>query len=228
MKGSISNCSSFESIPNELISEVLSRVAASSLTDMFNAKLSCKILNEIAEEKQVYQRVSLDKFPIVPWKPLNEKQQVFLNKCQQSENPDFMYRQAVLDYFNKTDLRSACQHLEKAVKLGHIGSQYLTCIILILCGDDELIKAGIKILCDFRKSKFTKRILKFCRKKLIKILRQMWVKNYLLIQPPTFCSTPNQHQWKSQWSEDDENIKCEACIADREIRIISSTYNYYL
>ncbi|XP_012846894.1 PREDICTED: putative F-box protein At1g67623 [Erythranthe guttata] len=90
--------SMFDSIPHELVSEVLSRVASSSIKDIFNAKLSCKMLNEIAEDTYVYQRVSLDEVPIIPWKPISQEQVTFLNRCLQSENPESLYRQAVVSF----------------------------------------------------------------------------------------------------------------------------------
>lgn len=46
----------------------------------------------------IYQRVSLDKFPVVPWNPLSETQQTFLNKCREHENPELIYREAVVSF----------------------------------------------------------------------------------------------------------------------------------
>ncbi|GFP86304.1 putative F-box protein at1g67623, partial [Phtheirospermum japonicum] len=184
---------------------------------------SCKIFNEITEDKYVYQSVSLDKFPIVHWYPLNEKQKSFLNKCQEYENPELLYRQAVLDYFNKGKRRSACNHLDKAMKLGHAGAQYLTCIIMIICGDPESKAPGIKYLSEFKKSN-TKRVTRLCRNNLIKMLGKMWVNNPDLQESSICCSSPNQHRWKNMWCEDDEiSSECEACNADREIKMIRRT-----
>ncbi|KAL6581207.1 hypothetical protein OROMI_007130 [Orobanche minor] len=227
MKASSNRRSIIESVPNEvLVCEILGRVAASSFTDMFNVKLSCKTFKEIGEDKYVYQRVTLDKFPIIPWNPLSEKHEAFLNKCRESENPEVLYRQAVIDYFNKINPGSAWMHLQKAAKLGHVGARYVMCIVLLLCGRDRQKKIGINMLSDFRKSKSAMRRLKSCRNNLIKILRQMWVKNPDLIEPTKCCPTPNQHQWRNLWCEDDECSKCDACNADREIKYISPTFNF--
>ncbi|KAI3458301.1 hypothetical protein Pfo_014964 [Paulownia fortunei] len=219
-KKNIKASNSIETIPHELVAEVLGRVAASSLTDMFNAKLSCKRLNEIAEDTYVYQCVSLDKFPIIPWNPLNEKQEIFLNRCRQYGNPELMYRQAVLDYFNRTNIESTCKNLQKALKLGHMGALYVTCIILLFSGDDELKKKGIKMIGNMKKSKYLKKKLKLCRSKLINTLRQIWVNNPILKEPPVCCTTRHQHQRKSGWLGEEENVTCEACSADIEVKFI--------
>ncbi|CAA0834038.1 Unknown protein [Striga hermonthica] len=208
-----------------LVCEVLRRIAASSHIDLFNLKSSCKVFNEIAEDKYLYQCVSLNKFPMIPWNPSMEKKAAFLNKCRESNNPEAMYRQAVVDYFNRSDLKSACEHLLKALKLRYGEAIYLTCIILLLCGEDESRKKGVNMLAGFRKSKSTQNKLKMCRNNLLRKLREMWVKNSDLVEPRKCCPSPEQHPWKNQWCEDDECSECDACNADREIRRICSAYN---
>ncbi|KAH6767072.1 hypothetical protein C2S52_018055, partial [Perilla frutescens var. hirtella] len=84
-----------ETIPYELVTEILSRVAASSVADIYNVKLSSKKLKEVAEDARVYQHACLEKFPIVQWKPLSEKQKYFLKKCRESSNPELLYRDAL-------------------------------------------------------------------------------------------------------------------------------------
>ncbi|KAL9163678.1 hypothetical protein ABFS82_06G056700 [Erythranthe guttata] len=218
--------SMFDSIPHELVSEVLSRVASSSIKDIFNAKLSCKMLNEIAEDMYVYQHVSLDEVPIIPWKPISQEQVTFLNTCLQSENPESLYRQAVLDYFNKTNLESTCMHLQKAVKNGHTGALYVTCIVLLFSGDEELKQQGIKLLGNMKKTNGLRRRLRICRNNLNSILKMIWVKNPVLLEPPVCCTSRDQHHKKRRWSEVEEDVTCEACVADQEINLLSSRYNF--
>ncbi|EYU20125.1 hypothetical protein MIMGU_mgv1a021800mg [Erythranthe guttata] len=150
----------------------------------------------------VYQHVSLDEVPIIPWKPISQEQVTFLNTCLQSENPESLYRQAVLDYFNKTNLESTCMHLQKAVKNGHTGALYVTCIVLLFSGDEELKQQGINIL------------------------KMIWVKNPVLLEPPVCCTSRDQHHKKRRWSEVEEDVTCEACVADQEINLLSSRYNF--
>ncbi|PIN13768.1 hypothetical protein CDL12_13600 [Handroanthus impetiginosus] len=61
---------------------------------------------EVAEDTHVYQHMSLDDFPLVAWKSLSEKQQAFLTRYEESQNPKVMYKQVVC--------------LQRAEKLKHI------------------------------------------------------------------------------------------------------------
>ncbi|KAL9158981.1 hypothetical protein ABFS82_08G104900 [Erythranthe guttata] len=184
--------SMFDSIPHELVSEVLSRVVSSSIKDIFNAKLSCKMLNEIAEDMYVYQHVSLDE----------------------------------LDYFNKTNLESTCMHLLKAVKNGHRGALYVTCIVILFSGDEELKQQGIKLLRNMKKTNGLNRMLRICRNNLNSILKMIWVKNPVLLEPPVCCTARDQHHKKRRWSQVEEDVTCEACVADQEINLLSGRYNF--
>ncbi|KAL2529583.1 putative F-box protein [Forsythia ovata] len=116
--------STIRTIPIELSSDIMARVAANSLTDITNVKLSCKVLNEIAEDPYVYQNVSLKKFRVVQWKSLSKEETAFLNKCSEFGNPEFLYRKGVVDYFSRNELDSAYECLRNAASRGHIGALY--------------------------------------------------------------------------------------------------------
>ncbi|XP_073046599.1 F-box protein At2g35280-like [Primulina eburnea] len=217
--------SRIETFPNELVSEVLARVAASSVIDIINAKSSCKTFKEIGEDSYVYHHVSLDKLCTDSWTPLSEEQQAFLNKCWKSENPELLYRQAVVDYFNGVDLESACNQLHKAMKSSHIGALYVTCIILILNDDDKFKDKGIEIISNMQKSASMRRKLISHRKNLMESLRRMWVKNPILNQKPIFCKTPHRNRWRSGWRDMDAKLQCQACCVDREISAICGFFS---
>lgn len=57
---------SIKSLQNELFMEVLSHVASTSFTDLFDVKLSCKYFLEEAKDDYIFQRISFAKFPIFP------------------------------------------------------------------------------------------------------------------------------------------------------------------
>ncbi|KAL3813590.1 hypothetical protein ACJIZ3_014858 [Penstemon smallii] len=186
---------------------------------------SCKLFEKIAEDTHVYRHVCLDKFPIVSWKPLTEKQKTFLNKCQECQNPELMYREAVRNYFTEKRLGSSYKCLQRAVKLGHLGALYVTCIILLFSGDDELIKMGVKLLGRMKKSRKLRSKVRVCREKLIKNLSDIWVKNRDL-RRPICCTVQDDHKRKTSW-EEEENIECEACSVDSEIKAICGYIHIY-
>nr|XP_027060848.1 putative F-box protein At1g67623 [Coffea arabica] len=130
-----SSRTSILSLPTEVLSEVLARVASSSSADLFRAKLCCKLFNEVSEAKNIYQRVSLDRFEIVPW-PKNHKVSRFLKKCRQSKNPEALYRKGVVDFFSDKHEDSALENLEEAANSGHADAAYALGIIYIFVGGD--------------------------------------------------------------------------------------------
>ncbi|KAG8367723.1 hypothetical protein BUALT_Bualt16G0102600 [Buddleja alternifolia] len=215
-----------ETIPRELLSEVLARVASDSFTDIFNAKLSCKGFYDIAEDTHVYQHMSLNNFPIVAWTPITEKQQSFLTKCKECDNPELLYRQAVVNYFNDERSESTIRCLDKACKLGHIGATYAKCIVMLFSDDAEMKEKGVKLLGNMKKDRCSRRELKEGRDKLIETLSWIWVKNPHLKHRPIYCTTRDDHKTKKDWPDDveEEGIHCQACSADEEISLISGVF----
>ncbi|KAL0414149.1 UNVERIFIED_CONTAM: hypothetical protein Sradi_1616600 [Sesamum radiatum] len=218
--------SNIENIPRDLLIEILSRIAESSFTDIHNAKLSCKDFYEAAEDTRVYRHMSLDDFPLVPWNPLSEKQQAFLTKCKECQNPEIMFRQGVLDYFTGKRPESALGHLQRALNANHIGALYVTCIVLLFSGDDELRAAGVRLTADMKKSKHVRRKLREHREKLKSMLRLMWVENPALRRRPVCCTRRDNHRRKRGWEDmvdDEEDVHCEGCSADCEIRFLADS-----
>ncbi|KAG8366360.1 hypothetical protein BUALT_Bualt17G0071700 [Buddleja alternifolia] len=184
---------------------------------------SCKDFHDIAEDRYIYQCVSLDNFPIVAWTPLNEKQLAFLAKCEECDNPELIFRQVVVDYFGGKERKSAVSRLDRALKLEHPGILYLSCILLIFSDDNELKEQGAKWLCRCRK---LRRELRVYRDKLIEILRTIWIESSLFEHRPFYCATRDDHKRKTSWPDNDEEeaLLCKTCSINNEIRSISSCF----
>ncbi|KAL2226090.1 UNVERIFIED_CONTAM: F-box protein [Sesamum indicum] len=216
------NSSMMDNIPRELLIEILCRLAHTSFTDIHNAKLSCKDFHEAAEDPCVYQNMSLDNFPLVAWKPLTKKEEAFFTKCQDCQNPEIPYRQAVLDYFTGKGPKSALAHLQGALNANHIGALYVTCIILLFSGEDELKACGMKLMAGMKKSKYVRGKLKEHRDRLKSMLRTMWVENPALRRRPVCCTKQDNHRRRSSWEDmvDDADVHCEGCSVDSEIKFL--------
>ncbi|PIN11408.1 hypothetical protein CDL12_15990 [Handroanthus impetiginosus] len=215
---------SIENLPKELLVEILARVGTSSLVDLFSAKLSCKVFKKAAEDKCIYQRVALelDRFPLVSWKYLNENKRAFLTRCEECQNPEIMYRQAVLDYFSGKGTESGLECLERAVSSGHIGAMYVKSIVLIFSGNNESKETGIKWLAHMKNCR--SRGLKVQREKLISMLKFIWLNNPLLMFRPVCCTREDNHRRRGGWSIDEEEVYCEACAADTEIGLFHNIF----
>lgn len=215
--------STIETIPIELVGDIMARVAANSLTDIANVKLSCKVLNEIAEDPYVYQNASLKKFPVGHWWPPSKEEISFLNKCWEYGNPELLYRRGVFGYFSRNQLDSAPEYLKKAAKLGHIGAIYVIGIILLF-SDGECKQRGIAILSKMKKSRVLRRKLKDYRKNLNHMLCTMiWANKSLHINCLPICCTQahpaKTHGWPPMTIEE-EDVSCDACICDAELAFI--------
>ncbi|PIN13767.1 hypothetical protein CDL12_13599 [Handroanthus impetiginosus] len=222
-KMKLASSTNIESLPKELLIEVLARVGASSLPDLFNAKLSCKTFYEAAEDIHVYQHVSLDNFPFVEWKSLSEKQQDFLTRCVECRNPEIIFRQGVVDFFSGKGIESGLRFLQKAINLKHDGAKYVViCIILFFSRNDELKEKGIKILARMKMSKTMRQELKAHRDKFINMLRSIWVKMPLTQCHPLCCTRVDNHKKRTGWpNEEEEDVRCEACSAYAEVNVFS-------
>jgi hypothetical protein len=52
------------SLPNDMLIEVLTKVASSSFNDLFKAKISCSDLCRLADDDQIFQQLSLKKISL--------------------------------------------------------------------------------------------------------------------------------------------------------------------
>ena len=91
--------SCYNSLSEDLWIEVLGYVASTSLTDLFNVKMSCKYFSKLAEDFYILQQASLKKIPSNPFH-LSKKASSFLKLCLKSGNPESLFRQGVNDYFS--------------------------------------------------------------------------------------------------------------------------------
>ncbi|XP_019259774.1 PREDICTED: putative F-box protein At1g67623 [Nicotiana attenuata] len=235
LKKSVVNSSNIKSLPNDLLSQVIARVASSSFTDYINAKLSCKIFNEISNDRYIYHHMSMEKFPIGPsWKRDKEdkekKLSLFMRMCGESGNAEALYRKGVVDFFRKERPTYAIECLVKAAETGHLGAQYVISIIQVFIGG-EFKQNGITAIGKMKANKPMRRALGECRKNLVEILNSIWVLNPIfLAQNPYCCTLHHKRSYKNKWrqwpsfdsddedeDEDEDHFSCDACSCDEEV-----------
>ncbi|KAH0748690.1 hypothetical protein KY290_027922 [Solanum tuberosum] len=225
--------SAIESLPNELLTDIVARVASTSFQNYINAKLSCKVFHEVANERYVYQNATLAEFSIEPsWE--KEKQEKinkvasFLELCRECGNTEALYRKGVMDFFKDDMPELASEFLKRAAKGGHIGAFYVIGIIMVFMGG-EFKQKGVKLIGNMKNTKQLRKITRECRKKLIEILTHIWVKNPLVLgQRPNRCTIQHQRIHRNGWPHDSEDededmdVHCDACSCDVEIDHIIS------
>ena len=75
-----------ESLPTELVILIVGRVASYSLEDLVSVKLCYRFLNEVGNERSVYQKVTLAIFSPEPTWTMNQHAMSFMKICITLEN----------------------------------------------------------------------------------------------------------------------------------------------
>ncbi|KAH0764996.1 hypothetical protein KY285_000867 [Solanum tuberosum] len=88
-------------------------------------KLSSRVLNEVANEPSVYQKVTLVSIPYRRWS-IVRRCTSFLKMCRASGNLEALYIKGVFDFFNRND-PTALGMINQAADGGHIGASYVEC-----------------------------------------------------------------------------------------------------
>ena len=76
----------FESLPTELVILIIERVSSYSVEDLVSVKLCSRFLNEVGNERFIYQKVTLASFPTEPKWTTNQHVVSFMNICIASKN----------------------------------------------------------------------------------------------------------------------------------------------
>ncbi|KAI3817481.1 hypothetical protein L1987_11273 [Smallanthus sonchifolius] len=200
------------SLPGDLLIDVLARVASSSFTDLFNAKLSCRDFLGAAEDEFIFQHVSIDKFPVIHWFPPSDELLSFLNQCIDKGNPEAMFRQGMIEFFSLARIETGLEYLKRASEKGHAEATYVYGMILLSRGGQSS-QQGLNILNSMKvtRSKYLK--LRECRAKIKAILREMWINNSISLNEVK-CKCQERNMLcvrKRKFEEEEEVICCDAC-----------------
>ncbi|KAG5630426.1 hypothetical protein H5410_002143 [Solanum commersonii] len=128
-------------------------IVSYSFKNLMNVRLSSRVLNQVANEPFVYQKVTLDDFteyiwPCNPWLVVR-KCTSFLEMCRALRNLEALYNQGVFDYFNHSDPNTLGM-INQAVDGGHIGASYALVIISIFRGSESM-REGLMFIANMRK-----------------------------------------------------------------------------
>jgi hypothetical protein len=148
-------------------------VASTSFSDLFTAKLSCKEFLEAASEKYIFEHITIEKFPVIPWR-ISHSASCFLDSCKENGNPEALFRQGMFEFFSSKKPESGFQHLEKAAKKGHVEAIH-TCGIILVCHGGQFKQEGIELLSSSKSCISRHWTIKECRNKIKGILQSMWI-----------------------------------------------------
>ncbi|KAH7865795.1 hypothetical protein Vadar_011239 [Vaccinium darrowii] len=231
------------SLPHELMVDVLSRVASSSFTDLFNSKLCCKDFMGAAEEDGILEQVCLEKFPVIHQWLKSYKLNWFMNRCMASGNPEALYRQGLVEYFTHMRTQSGLENLRRAAEKGHVEATYVYGILL-LCLGGQFSKEGLNLLNAMERISTSShsggsKLFQGCREKIKGVFRVMWINNQVVDQRISSCRHPNPivrvietwdgrceeeedgtrviETWEGHREEEEDGTRCELCKWDRGV-----------
>lgn len=205
------------SLPGDLLVDVLARVASSSFTDLFNAKLCCRDFLGAAEDESIFQHVSIDKFPVIHWFPPSDELLSFLNRCIDLGNPEAMFRQGMIEFFSLARIETGLEYLRRATEKGHVEATYVYGMILLSRGGQSS-QQGLTILNSMKVSRSNYLKIRECRAKIKAIIREMWINNSIsLNEIGCKCEDRNVSIRKRKFDDEDDVIGCDACGWHREV-----------
>ncbi|CAJ2634949.1 F-box protein [Trifolium pratense] len=223
---------SIQSLPTDLLAEVVATVASQSFLDLHNVKISCKDFLQATNHNYNYvlQKVSLDNFPLIQWFP-NEKALTFLRRCEESENIEILFREGLREYFNYPNGNiGGLERLQIAAQRGHKEAMYVYGMLLLSSENHESRKQGIEHMRSLRMSK----CIMSSRKKVQHLTKFLWKNNGMLVrnQIPLCKFKETCKGWrvkKGRWllldDEDDDIQLCEDCRWDHELEFFYQLFN---
>uniref|UniRef100_A0A1J3J3H4 F-box protein n=1 Tax=Noccaea caerulescens TaxID=107243 RepID=A0A1J3J3H4_NOCCA len=129
------NVSLIESLPNGVIGVIVEKIGASSAVDFHNTIRTCKEINKVADNRQVYRTLSLA--PLVK-KPLAaERYTKIMEKCLHHNNRQAHYIKGLVAYFHHQDLNTGLYHFSIAADLDLKEAIYIYALLLLCNGVTE-------------------------------------------------------------------------------------------
>ncbi|GAU19016.1 hypothetical protein TSUD_193540 [Trifolium subterraneum] len=231
-RGSSKRHTSIQSLPRDMLLEVIVSVASPSYLDLHNIKMCCKDFLQISEQKYVLQNVSFDNFPLIQWFP-NEKALKLLKRCEECENIEVLFREGFRKYFEYPNGNiGGFERLKVAAQRGHKEAMYVYGMLLLCSENQESRKQGVEHMRSLRMSK----CITSSRKKVQYLANFLWKNNGMLMrnQTPICKSKETCKGWrvkKGRWllleDEDDDVELCENCRWDYELDFFYRLFNIH-
>ncbi|CAB4263621.1 unnamed protein product [Prunus armeniaca] len=195
-------------IPAEAWFKVLLLVAKHSSEDLYSMAGTCKLFEEMLNDPEVWQTVSVEKYQWHPeWYRFDQEKLVeFLQKCKEHSNPKIIYKEAVTQFFIFKD-DEAVNNFRVAAKAEHMESSNIVGL-LRLVNPTEGEKDAMKWLCHLRKMK--KIDMQACRASFFNLLMRYTISG--VATPPTLAKFTADRNFILT------RINCEGvnCVGNRE------------
>jgi len=229
-----------EALPDELLANIVGKVATFSMADLFKITLSCKDFCKALKDPHVYQHAALDKFALIPlpWFT-DEKETMFLSRCREMGNLEIIYREGMVQYFSTLMINLGFENLKNAALGGHYEAKYVYSMLLMAnIEDGEGRKLGFDLFGELKNS--TCISLVSCRKRVRSFIQSMWVRNSVVVPNQELslcCSSTCQSSGgeekvvkkHSTWKPVDEfdndvSFSCKYCDGNYELGLFCKLF----
>ena len=220
-----------KSILQDLLVNVVARVSSESYIDHYNMKVCCRDFFHASKDNYMWQQVSLEKFPLIPWLHKEDASMFdsFMQSCKGGGNIEALYRVGLRELKSFVgNVENGIKYLKMAAEKGHLEAKYAYALILLCSYDDDFRKQGVEYLEFLRNAKCVVN----CRNKVITLLGRLWRRPHgtLKRNPTPLCCNKPCKGWnlkKGTWQlvdneDDDDTIEnsCENCRWDVELDFV--------
>ncbi|XP_024006630.1 uncharacterized protein LOC112083128 [Eutrema salsugineum] len=131
-----------ESLPSDLLYEILLKISSNSYADLCLAKVSSKTLNNISNEAGFLRNVDLINI-ILPWKwDVHGRVGAFFSRCLAAGNPSAQLRRGLSLIFFEHNLQAGCDFIQMASDNGFLMGKYChTMLHLTMDGTSEVFNS---------------------------------------------------------------------------------------
>ncbi|KAF8096736.1 hypothetical protein N665_0302s0010 [Sinapis alba] len=183
------NLSLLESLPQDLLGEILSRVASSSREDIRQCVTVSRTISAATQDYCVFNKLSLRPQAMSPLLTFGRYHQL-MNRCLQSDNPAAHYIEGLKQYFIHENTILGLFHLKKSAENSYDNGTYIYGILMLCTGNTEEGKLFLGML-DWETSKRRAdrcwRENKKSLRNFIIILKHEYTPSLMNNLPPTSC-----------------------------------------
>ncbi|KAF8088668.1 hypothetical protein N665_0532s0031 [Sinapis alba] len=183
------NLSLLESLPQDLLGEILARVASSSCEDIRQCLTVSKTISSAVQDYHVFKSLSLrpqDMTPLITYGRYHR----LMEACIIRGNPAAHYIEGIKLYFVQESTTMGLFHLKKSPEGSYDNGTYLYGILMLCTGNREEGKKFLRSLgweASKRRADRCWRANKLSLRNIITIMQNEYASNLATTKPPENC-----------------------------------------
>ncbi|XP_071739713.1 putative F-box protein At1g67623 [Rutidosis leptorrhynchoides] len=162
-----------ETLPQDMLVEILSQVGQESSKQLFILKLVCTSFLNLSDDPLICKRISLDRRDLVPWR--KAKMDHIIERCYFFGNPNAIFRMGLINYFDKSYTKLGLRLLEEAANSQIIEAVYVYGLIMFGSHQIEAKHVGLQVLTKTFPP--VPDLVVAVRTKVFHLLHELWLHN---------------------------------------------------